>query len=133
MISARARAAAAAAVLCAGCTPAQVQWWASASEEDRAPVTVHIIESAAAEFGVDAEVMLRVARCESGLRTEAVNRTSGAAGLFQHLPQFWPPRAAAVGDPDATPANPVTNARAAAWMMSTQGLSPWASSRSCWQ
>lgn len=120
-------------MLCAGCTPAQVAWWGSAPAESRQAAVVHIVSEAAAEFGTDPQVMLRVARCESGLRPDAVNRTSGAAGLFQHLPQYWAGRAEAVGSPDAGPEDPVANSRAAAWMMSVQGLAPWAASRSCWQ
>ncbi len=40
-------------------------------------------------FGGYAGSALAVARCESGLNPGAVNRSSGAAGVFQFLPSTW--------------------------------------------
>jgi len=121
-----------AAMTLAGCTPEQVAWWADAPKEDRDVVVEHIIAEAADEFGVDAGLLTRIGRCESGLRPEAVNRTSGAAGLLQHLPSYWAGRAAAIGLDGASPFDPVANARVSAWMLATQGTAPWASSKGCW-
>ncbi|MEO8897411.1 MAG: transglycosylase family protein [Candidatus Dormibacter sp.] len=45
---------------------------------------VAIIEAAAARWGVSGSWMVSIARCESGLRTNAVN-PSGHYGLFQFL------------------------------------------------
>jgi len=96
------------------------------------PAIVAIITAAADEYGVDPVLMLRIMRCESRLDPDATNRTSGAAGLGQHLPQYWAARAAAIGMAGASPYNPEANARVTAWMLSTQGVAPWVSSRSCW-
>lgn len=114
------------------CTPEEMYFWGNSSLEDQQKVTIDIIHQAADEFGVDGNLMVRIARCESGLRWWAVNITSRASGLFQHLPQYWAGRAEAVGMPDAWILDPRANARAAAWMLSTQGTRPWYSSIYCW-
>jgi len=97
------------------------------------PVIVAVITAAADEFDVDTDLMTRIMHCESRLNPDAENRSSGAAGLGQHLPQYWAARAAAIGMAGASPFEPVANARVTAWMLSTQGTAPWASSRACWK
>jgi len=64
---------------------------------------------------------LRVARCESGYNPNAVNASSGAAGLFQFLRSTW------AGTPYAasSPFDPVANARAAAWLYVHGGPGNW--------
>lgn len=114
------------------CTPEEMDFWGSAHPEDQRRVTIDLIHQAADEFGVDRGLMVRIADCESTLRWWALNRQSNASGLFQHLPQYWPGRAEAVGMPGAWIMDPRTNARAAAWMLSTQGTRPWYSSIGCW-
>jgi transglycosylase-like protein with SLT domain len=64
---------------------------------------------------------LRVAKCESNYNPYAVNRSSGASGLFQFLAPTWagtPQRAQSVFDP-------VANAQAAAWLYQRYGPSQW--------
>jgi uncharacterized protein YraI len=82
---------------------------------------VDIINAAAARYGQSGAVMLRVARCESGLNPNAVNRRSGASGLFQFLPSTWrttPYAGYSVFDPWA-------NANAAGWMWSVGRRGEW--------
>jgi len=64
---------------------------------------------------------LRVAACESGYNPYAVNRSSGAAGLFQFLPSTWAhsPWAA------QSPFDPVANSQAAAWLLARSGPGQW--------
>jgi hypothetical protein len=64
---------------------------------------------------------LRVAACESGYNPYAVNRSSGAAGLFQFLPSTWAhsPWAA------QSPFDPVANSQAAAWLYARSGPGQW--------
>ena len=64
---------------------------------------------------------LRVAACESGDNPNAVNASSGAAGLFQFLRSTWArtPYAA------SSPFDPVANARAAAWLYVHGGPGNW--------
>lgn len=89
---------------------------------------VSIITAAAQKYGVNADLMLRIARCESGLRPNAHN-ASGASGLFQFLPSTFAnsPQAQAGGSiMDAQ-----ANAEAAAYKLKW-GTTPWISSQYCW-
>ncbi len=80
----------------------------------------------------DVETALAVISCESGGDPNAINPTSGAGGLFQHIPRYWPERAAAIGLPDASIFDPIANVAAAAWLVYTVGWSPWNASAGCW-
>jgi len=64
---------------------------------------------------------LRVAKCESGYNPNAVNASSGAAGLFQFMRSTW------AGTPYAGSSifDPVANARAAAWLYVHGGPGNW--------
>ena len=84
-----------------------------------------IIRAAAAEFGVGGDLMVRIARCESGLNPAAVNASSGALGLFQHLPRYWPGRAAGLGYSSADWSNPTANARVSAVLLRDGGPGHW--------
>jgi soluble lytic murein transglycosylase-like protein len=81
-----------------------------------------IILDAFAPLGTAAQSWaLRVAKCESNYNPYAVNRSSGAAGLFQFLPSTWaasPYHAQSVFDP-------VANAHAAAWLYQRSGPGQW--------
>ena len=80
----------------------------------------------------DVDKALRVISCESGGDPNAVNPRSGAAGLFQHIPRYWPERASAIGLPGASIFDPVANVAAAAWLVYSGGWSPWNASANCW-
>jgi soluble lytic murein transglycosylase-like protein len=84
-----------------------------------------IILDAFAPLGAAAQTWaLKVAKCESNYNPYAVNRSSGASGLFQFLPSTWaasPYRAQSVFDPTA-------NAHAAAWLYQRSGPSQWSCS-----
>ncbi|HJU51782.1 MAG TPA: transglycosylase SLT domain-containing protein [Acidimicrobiia bacterium] len=80
----------------------------------------------------DVDKALRVISCESGGDPNAQNPSSGAAGLFQHIPRYWAERAALVGLPGASIFDPVANVAAAAYLAYTVGWSPWAASAGCW-
>ena len=81
-----------------------------------------IILDAFAPLGSTAQSWaLRVAKCESNYNPYAVNRSSGAAGLFQFLPSTWaasPYHAQSVFDPSA-------NSHAAAWLYQRSGPGQW--------
>jgi len=64
---------------------------------------------------------LRVAACESGYNPYAVNRSSGAAGLFQFMPSTWAHSPLAA----QSPFDPVANSQAAAWLLARSGAGQW--------
>lgn len=60
---------------------------------------------------------MRVMACESNGRSDAVNPTSGATGLFQFLEKTWVWVSREIGLPGADRTDPVANVRAAAWLV----------------
>jgi soluble lytic murein transglycosylase-like protein len=64
---------------------------------------------------------LRVAACESGFNPYAVNRYSGASGLFQFLPSTW--RTTPFGN--ASIWDPTAQAQAARWMYDNGRVGEW--------
>lgn len=65
-----------------------------------------IIRSAANRYGVSGDMLMRIARCESGLNPNAVakNYIAGThpTGLFQHVAAYWPQRAVNYGHAGAS-------------------------------
>lgn len=102
------------------------------------PCTVaELLAAAAAEFGVDPALLDRITWCESRHRPDAVNPTSGAAGLAQFIPSTWRSTTStmSVTWPEMSgesPLDPDANARAAAWLLAQVGTRPWNASRHCW-
>jgi hypothetical protein len=81
-----------------------------------------IILDAFAPLGAGAQQWaLRVAKCESGYNPNAVNRGSGASGLFQFLPSTW----ASMPQHTQSVFNPVANAQAAAVLYQRSGPNQW--------
>ena len=76
---------------------------------------------------------LRIISCESGGDPNAQNRSSGAAGLFQHIPRYWDGRVAAAGMAGASIFDPIANVAASAYLAYSDGWSHWAASASCWK
>lgn len=82
---------------------------------------------AAQHFHVDADMLVNVARCESGLRADAVNASSGATGIFQYLDTTWRANALRYWGPWMTDMrrDPMASATLAAWMISQGQLHQW--------
>jgi len=81
-----------------------------------------IIMDAFASQGATAQAWaLRVAKCESNYNPYAVNRYSGASGLFQFLPSTW----AGMPQHNQSVFDPTANAQAAALLYQRSGGSPW--------
>ena len=81
-------------------------------------------------YGVNADTLLRIAKCESGFNPNAVNRNysvSGThpSGLFQHVAVYWPARAARYGVPGASVFDADANARVTAGMFRDGQASAW--------
>lgn len=68
---------------------------------------------------------LRVIYCESRGNPDAVNDSSGASGLFQHLPRFWPQRSQAAGFAGASIFDPEANIATAAFLATRDGWRHW--------
>jgi len=62
------------------------------------------------------DAALRVLACESHGNPGAVNPSSGASGLFQHMPRYWADRSAAAGWAGADIMDPEANVAVAAWL-----------------
>jgi soluble lytic murein transglycosylase-like protein len=71
------------------------------------------------------ETAMRVLRCESGGNPNALNSSSGASGLFQHLAKYWTERSTKAGIPGADIFDPVANVRVAAWLQKSGGWTHW--------
>ena len=80
----------------------------------------------------DVDLALRIISCESGGDPNAQNRSSGAAGLFQHIPRYWEARVASAGMPGASIFDPIANVAASAYLAYADGWGHWAASAGCW-
>ncbi|HSI20271.1 MAG TPA: transglycosylase SLT domain-containing protein [Verrucomicrobiae bacterium] len=90
-----------------------------------------IVREAAAKYGVDVNLLLRIGMCESGLRSEARNKSgSAASGMFQFMPSTF--RGTPQGKAGMSIFDPRANAEAAAWKISQGGLRAWNASKHCW-
>lgn len=85
-----------------------------------------IIRAAAAKYGVDEELLLRVAYCESRYDPLAYNGVLGASGLFQIIPGTWRAYSVYAGYAGASVWDPVANANVAAWMFARGEARQWA-------
>jgi peptidoglycan hydrolase CwlO-like protein len=63
------------------------------------------------------EEAMRVMKCESGGNPLAVNPYSGASGLFQHLPYYWPSRTEKAGWSGADIFDGEANIAVSAWLV----------------
>ena len=81
----------------------------------------------------DVQRALDVIWCESRGNPDATNASSGAAGLFQHLPKYGEERSANAGWAGASIYEPTANTAVAAWLVySDGGWKHWNPSAYCW-
>lgn len=81
----------------------------------------------------DVDRALEIAYCESRWNPTARNPTSGAAGFFQQLPEFWDERSAAAGWEGADIFDAHANAAVSAWLVyEGGGWDHWTASQACW-
>lgn len=81
----------------------------------------------------DVSRALWVIHCESSGNPNAVHGSSGASGLFQHLPKFWDDRSSKAGRSGASILDPDANVAVAAWLVySGGGWRHWSPSAGCW-
>lgn len=78
-----------------------------------------VIAAIAAYGGPSDEVdlFLTIMHRESRGLPDVTNPTSGAAGLMQHMPQYWDQRAINAGYSGESPYDPVANINVSAWLL----------------
>lgn len=82
-----------------------------------------LIVQKSTEYGVDAERALRIAKCESNFNPNAINKSSGASGVFQYLPSTW--ANTPEGKEGKSPFDAEANIRAAIRHMAVHGYNAW--------
>ncbi|MBI2110674.1 transglycosylase SLT domain-containing protein [Candidatus Woesearchaeota archaeon] len=92
-----------------------------------------LIISKAVASQVSPELLLRVARCESGFKPSISNPRSTASGLFQFLDSTFLRYAQAYELPTDNKNDPSIQAELAAKMIADGGIEHWNASRSCWE
>lgn len=97
---------------------------AAPSPADAEPDVLALIRDAARRWGLDEQLMLRIARCESELNPKAAG-PAGQLGLFQFSPATWRWASVAAGLADASPLDTRANVEAAAWLLATDGPHHW--------
>jgi len=91
------------------------------------------VKCAAEKFGVSLSTAMYVADRESNFRYNALNRSSGTCGIYQHMPAYWlgrlqtynyhHPGALHVKSPKCF--NARGNVLVSLWMASRGGWGPW--------
>jgi hypothetical protein len=96
---------------------------ASTTNTPRIPMTEDEARSIIALYfkPEDVEQALTIAKCESTLIPDNINKRSGASGLFQHLPKYWAERSTAAGYGNADILDPYANTAVAAWLVYHDG------------
>ena len=92
-----------------------------------------MVSNAAAEFGQDDALLLRVGVCESHLRPEARNAESGATGIYQWLPYVWNANRHLLSYEAEDIWNPTAQARLTANALGRGEHWKWAASEGCWK
>lgn len=89
------------------------------------PNAVEVIKEYASEKGLDSEIMIKIAECESGLNPSAVN--GQYAGIYQFHPQTWESNRKAMNeDPNTSLRFNLEEAvKTAAFKMSRDGFGAW--------
>lgn len=90
-----------------------------------------MIIDAANKYGLDPNRMLRIAKCESGFRADAVNTgyTAGGghpSGIFQFIPSTWNNMSNKAGFGGASVFDAYSNVNVAAWAFSNGMSGQWA-------
>jgi hypothetical protein len=94
-------------------------------EEVKRLIRVH-----AAAYGIDADLPLAIAHCESGFKWNAANSRSSARGVFQYLSGTW--RTTKEGRKGTSVFDTEAHIRMAVAHIATLGTAAWNASRGCW-
>lgn len=85
-----------------------------------------------AKYGVDADLMIRIIRAESGGNPLAKNKNSTASGCGQFIRGTWAGTLRQMGREWVTPFDAKTNVEAMAFKISRGGIGAWNASKSKW-
>lgn len=97
----------------------------------KAEVASYIAKKATQE-GVDADTMLRIAKCESGYNYLAKNSNSTASGVYQFLNSTWLNTRVQMGVDKSSVFNAKDNIDTAIWKVKNGGIKAWDASFKCW-
>jgi hypothetical protein len=86
----------------------------------------------AAKYGVDADLMTRIIKAESGGNPLAKNKNSTASGCGQFIRGTWAGTLRQMGIEWVTPFDAKTNVEAMAFKISRGGIGAWNASKSKW-
>lgn len=86
-----------------------------------------MIRKYAAEYGANPEVMLIIAKCESGFRQDAISPSGAYKGMYQFVTSTWQSNRRAMGldDNPSLMLNAEEAIRTAAFKMGRDGYSAW--------
>lgn len=86
-----------------------------------------MIRKYAAEYGANPEVMLIIAKCESGFRQDAISPSGAYKGMYQFVASTWQSNRRAMGldDNPALMLNAEEAIRTAAFKMGRDGYGAW--------
>lgn len=90
----------------------------------------HLIRVHAAAYGIDANLPLAIAHCESGFKWNAANSRSSASGVFQYVSGTW--RRTREGRKGTSVFDTEAHIRMAVAQIATLGTAAWNASRGCW-
>jgi hypothetical protein len=89
-----------------------------------------LIRDYAAQYGISADLPLRVANCESGFNQFSKNKNSTASGVAQYLSSTWAHTEA--GKAGISVFDAEANVHMMIKSISNGGISNWSASKSCW-
>lgn len=85
------------------------------------------------EYGVDSDLALNIAKCESEYYYEAQNPDSSAEGVFQMIDSTWEYTMEMMDMPTTTSKISVPESiEAGVYLLSKEGSSHWDASKNCW-
>jgi hypothetical protein len=90
-----------------------------------------LIKDYSAQYGISADLPLRVANCESGFNQFSKNRSSTASGVFQYISSTW--RNTEAGKAGTLVFDADANIHMAIKSIASGGISNWSASRACWK
>ena len=90
------------------------------------------VDEMSQKYGVDAGLMRRIIKAESGGNANAKNRNSSASGCGQFIAGTWAGTLRQMGREWVTPFDARTNVEAMAFKISRGGIGAWNASKSKW-